>query len=210
MNNDDLVINIKNKAPFYLDNSNRDEKILNAMRMVDRKDFLPESSKHLAYEDVPLPIGYNQTCSQPSMVAFMLDKLEIKPNNKILEVGAGCGYASAIASILCKPEGIVYAVEIIKELSDLARRNLAPYMENIVLLNMDGSKGLPQYAPYDRIFLSAGVPKNFNNKIFLDQLKDNGILIYPESYGNLYKFKKLKNKIYSEVFYGVSFVPLIC
>lgn len=210
MNNDDLVNNIRKRAPFYLDSSNRDEKVLNAIRLVDRKLFLPESSKSLAYEDVPLPIGYNQTCSQPSMVAFILDKLEIRANNKILEIGSGCGYAAAIASILCRPEGMVYAVEIIKELVDFARANLASYIENIILLKKDGSKGLPEYAPYDRIFLSAGVPKNFNNKILLDQLKDNGILIYPECYGNLYKFKKNRDKIYSEVFYGVSFVPLIC
>ena len=209
MDNNSLIDNVQRRAVFYLDNKNRDIRVLNAMRRVDRKDFLPEYSKPLAYEDIPVPIGYGQTCSQPSMVAFMLDKLEIKPGNKILEIGAGCGYASAIASILCKPDGMVYAVEIIPELYEFARINLASFMENIVLLNTNGSKGLEDYKPFDRIFLSAGVGKNFNNKIFLEQLSDNGILLYPETYGNLYKFKKEKNKIYNEVFYGVSFVPLV-
>lgn len=208
-NNDILVENVEKRAPFYLDNKPRDKRVLDAMRRVDRKLFLPESSRSLAYEDIPLPIGYNQTCSQPSMVAFILDELEIKENSKILEIGSGCGYADAIASILCKPAGIVYAIEIIKELYEFARRNLASYMENIVLLNKNGSKGLIEYAPFDRIFLSAGVGKNFNNKILLDQLNEGGILIYPETYGNLYKIKKEKGKILTEIFYGVSFVPLV-
>lgn len=209
MSNDILIEIIKKKAPFYLDNSERDKRVLDTMRRVDRISFLPHSSRSLAYEDIPVPIGYNQTCSQPSMVAFILDKLEIKPGNKILEIGAGCGYASAIASLLCKPDGMVYAVEIIKELYEFARMNLSSYMENIVLLNKNGAKGLIEYAPFDRIFLSAGVNKSFNNRIFLDQINDGGILIYPETYGNLYKFKKIKGKIYTEIFYGVSFVPLV-
>lgn len=211
MTNDNMtLINIiKNRAPLYLDNIKRDEKVLEAMKLIDRIKFLPPSIKNYAYEDRPLPIGYNQTCSQPSMVAFMLDKLQIKPGNKILEIGAGCGYASAIASILCKPNGMVYSSEIIPELAEIMRYNLAEYMENIQIFSEDGSSGFEEYAPFDRILISAGVAsKNFNKNILLKQLKIGGILLYPETYGNIYVVKKEEKNESIETFFGVSFVPL--
>lgn len=207
--NASLINHIRLKATMYLDDKPRNEKVLEAMLRVDRKNFLPDAVKNIAYEDVPLPIGYGQTCSQPSMVAFMLDKLEIKEGNKILEIGAGCGYAAAIASILCGPTGIVYASEIIPELAEFMRMNLASYIENIVILAKDGSEGFPEYAPFDRILISAGVAsKNFNPDILINQLSDNGILLYPETYGNIYVIKKEGRNIKKTTYYGVSFVPL--
>ena len=209
-NNNDLINIIKNKSPMYLDNLKRNQHVLDAMLKIDRKNFLPSSVKKNAYQDTPLPIGYNQTCSQPSMVAFMLDKLNIKNNDTILEIGAGCGYASAIASILCQPSGMVYASEIIPELTELMQTNLAPFIKNIKILKEDGSAGFLQYAPFDKIFISAGVSsKNFNENILLSQLSENGILLYPESYGNIYVIKKEKKKLLKKNYYGVSFVPLI-
>lgn len=207
--NKELIDFIRMKANRYLDNIKRNEKILEAMLKIDRIFFLPSSVKKFAYEDTPLSIGYNQTCSQPSMVAFMLDKLDIKPGNKILEIGAGCGYAAAIASQLCKPDGSVYASEIIPELVSQMRMNLAPFIENIDIIAEDGSAGFPEYAPYHRIFISAGVAsRNFDENILLDQLTDNGILLYPENYGNIYVLKKNKDKITRDRYYGVSFVSL--
>ncbi len=207
--NNELINFIKNRANKYLDNIQRDEKILDAMLKVDRIDFLPYSVKNFAYEDTPLSIGYNQTCSQPSMVAFMLDKLNIKPGNKILEIGAGCGYAAAIASELCKPDGIVYASEIVPELAQQMRINLTSYIDNVIILAEDGSMGFPQYAPFDRIFISAGVAsRNFNENILIEQLNNNGILLYPENYGNIYVVKKSKDKLIKDRYYGVSFVSL--
>ena len=207
--NKELVNFIRMKANRYLDNIKRDEKILDAMIVIDRMNFLPSSVKKFAYEDTPLSIGYNQTCSQPSMVAFMLDKLNIQPGNKILEIGAGCGYAAAIAAQLCKPDGFIYASEIIPELVSQMRMNLAPYIENIEILPEDGSAGFPEYAPFDRIFISAGVAsRNFDETILLNQLTDNGILLYPENYGNIYVLKKNKDKIIRDRYYGVSFVSL--
>jgi protein-L-isoaspartate(D-aspartate) O-methyltransferase len=208
--NFELVQLIESRASSYLDSEPRNKNILEAMRKVDRMNFLPSSVKNIAYQDTPLPIGYGQTCSQPSMVAFMLDKLEIKKGNTILEIGAGCGYAAAIASLLCQPTGIVYASEIIPELAEIMRMNLAQYMEKIIIISEDGSAGFLQYAPFDRIFISAGVTtRNFNEKILLSQLADNGILLYPESYGNIYKVSKISEDNYDrETYHGVSFVPL--
>ncbi|HNZ27242.1 MAG TPA: protein-L-isoaspartate O-methyltransferase [Spirochaetota bacterium] len=209
MSNKNLVDLIRTRSVYYLEKKPRDERVLEAMSRVDRKDFLPELSKNFAYKDSPIPIGFNQTCSQPSMVAFYMDILNIKPGNKILEIGSGCGYASAVASLLCRPGGEVYAVEIVKELAELSRTNLSPYMENIAIFEKDGSVGLKKHSPYDRIFLSAGVNlSRFNENILLEQLNVDGILVYPECYGNLFKITKRKGRLEKETFYGVSFVPL--
>lgn len=207
--NYDLVEQIKNRASMYLDTQERNQNVIDALLKVDRRNFLPQTVKKMAYEDAPLPIGYDQTCSQPSMVAFMLDKLDIKKGNKILEIGAGCGYAAAAASILCGQEGKVYASEIINELAEQMRNNLAGFMENIITISADGSCGFKEYAPFDRIFISAGVAsRNFNFNILLEQLNENGILLYPETYGNIYKITKKKDEIVTATYYGVSFVPL--
>ena len=206
--NKELINNIKARSTKYLDNLERDAKVLAVMQQIDRINFLPESSKQFAYIDTPVSIGYNQTCSQPSMVAFMLDKLSIKAGNKILEIGAGCGYAAAIASELCKPGGVVFASEIVPELASQMKINLA-YYNNIEILSEDGSMGFPDYAPFDRIILSAGVSsKNFDEKILLDQLTNGGILLYPENYGNIYLIKKNNGDISKSTYYGVSFVSL--
>jgi protein-L-isoaspartate(D-aspartate) O-methyltransferase len=207
--NTTLINIIRNKSKMYLDNLPRNEKVLEAMLKVDRMQFLPASVRNYAYEDRPVPIGFNQTCSQPSMVAFMLDKLDIKPGNKILEIGAGCGYAAAIACHLCAPDGIIYASEIIVELANFMRANLAQYSERIIVLAEDGSMGFKEYAPFDRILISAGVASNkFDRNILLDQLVDGGILLYPETYGNIFLIKKDKDTFINETYFGVSFVPL--
>ncbi|HZK19421.1 MAG TPA: hypothetical protein VFC68_01710, partial [Treponemataceae bacterium] len=99
--NTTLIDLIRKRACHYLDETKRNERVLEKMLEVDRADFLPENVRQYAYLDKPVAIGYNQTCSQPSMVAFILDKLNIQPGNKILEIGSGCGYAAAIASKLC-------------------------------------------------------------------------------------------------------------
>jgi protein-L-isoaspartate(D-aspartate) O-methyltransferase len=208
-NNEDLVEEIKQKAPYYIDGFPRDIRVLEAMLKIDRIDFLPPQEKKYAYEDHPVPIGQSQTCSQPSMVAFMLDKLNIKTGNIVLEIGSGCGYAAAVASKLCGRSGFVYACEIVPELADKMRYNLASFMENIKIIADDGSSGFPQYAPFDRIFISAGVTgTSFKESILLEQLAENGILLYPEAYGNIYKIIKNDKDFLRETYYGVSFVPL--
>lgn len=207
-NNKELVNYIRMRSNNYLDSISRSQRILDAFYQVDRIDFLPNASKELAYIDSPVSIGFGQTCSQPSMVAFMLDKLEIEKGNRILEIGSGCGYSAVIAYFLSQPKGIVYATEIKEELFPLLKKNCSPY-KAIKIFAKDGSTGLKKYAPFDRIFISAGVTgSSFQEEILLEQLTDNGILLYPENYGNMYKIKKEGNKYKRTTFYGVSFVPL--
>lgn len=210
MNNRELVKIIKEKSTFYLDNEVCSERVLKAMLAVDRADFIPGFYIRDVYIDAPLPIGYGQTCSQPSMVAFMLDKLKIERGNKILEIGGGCGYAAAVAAHLTGSSGVVYTSEIIEPLSIKLKANVvtAGY-DNVVVLNSDGSEGFPEFAPYDRIFLSAGVSSHFEYEKLIDQLAVGGSIIFPERYGNLYLIHKgEKGQTESEAFYGVSFVPL--
>lgn len=210
MDNSGLIKVVREKSSYYLDNDLCSEKVLEAMEVVDRADFIPGFYIRDVYIDAPLPIGYGQTCSQPSMVAFMLDKLKIRRGDKILEIGGGCGYAAAIAANLVGSEGMIYTCEIIEALAIKLRANLvtAGY-DNVVVLNEDGSAGFEEFAPFDKIFLSAGVSRHFKEELLLGQLAEGGRLLYPERYGNLFLVEKLKGgEVQNSAFYGVSFVPL--
>ena len=121
--NEELVELVKYRADSYLGGGSRNGRVLGAMRALDRAAFLPPQSRIDAYRDEPAAIGLGQTCSQPSMVAFMLDKLDIRPGSRVLEVGAGCGYAAALIALLCSPGGSVVAAEILPELAAMARVN---------------------------------------------------------------------------------------
>lgn len=209
MNNDELVDLVCRTASSYLDGTMRTARVLEALKRVDRASFLPPAVRHRAYFDEALPIGNGQTCSQPSMVAFMLDKLDIVLGHRILEIGAGSGYAAVLASILCFPGGTVFASEILPELADALSSNCAEMGGRIVVLGSDGSEGYPEYGPFDRIFLSAGVRKeSFKTEPLLAQIVDNGILLYPEERGCLYRIKRTGNSKTVESYHGVSFVSL--
>jgi protein-L-isoaspartate(D-aspartate) O-methyltransferase len=200
-----LIKSIQERSPHYLNSKEVSGRILEAMRQCDRMNFLPVDSAGSAYEDIPLPIGEGQTCSQPSMVAFMLDQLEIEPGHRLMEIGAGSGWASAIASRLAES---VIAIEINPALFENLQMRLKAY-PNVIPLLTDGSAGYPDQAPYDRIFLSAGVDStHFNPEILLNQLTPEGILLYPEQHGSLFKLIKSREGLRREAFYGVSFVPL--
>lgn len=204
-----LVELIRSKAEHYLDTARRDETVLKAMREVDRAWFLPFPLRDFAYRDEPLPIGCDETTSQPSMVAFILDKLQIRPGHRILEVGSGCGYAAAVASRLCGDAGKVYACEVIAELALQMRSHLKKGYDNVHILVGDGSQGFPELAPFDRIFLSAGVVSgSFDRSVLIDQLTESGKLIYPEASGNLYLIEKDGAVLKTTPYYGVRFVPL--
>jgi len=149
------------------------KEILNAFEKVKRENFLPNELKSQAYEDTALPIGNKQTISQPYTIAVMLSMLELKPNQKILEVGSGCGYVLALLSKIVKE---VYGIEIIKELADKSRQNLKNY-PNVEVYNKNGKDGLKEHSPYDKILISAACKKI--PKTLLSQLKQNGILVAP-------------------------------
>jgi protein-L-isoaspartate(D-aspartate) O-methyltransferase len=152
-----------------------DPDVLQAMEEVDRSLFVPEEQQDKAYEDRPLPIGKDQTISQPYIVAYMAEQLQLKKAEKVLEVGTGCGYNAAVVSRLVKQ---VYSVEIIEWLADLAKENLAKTgYKNITTKHGDGYSGWKEEAPFDAIFLTAAPPSI--PKPLKDQLKIGGRLLAP-------------------------------
>jgi Protein-L-isoaspartate carboxylmethyltransferase len=216
--NAELVEFVRLRASSYLGGAVRDGRVLEAMRSVDRALFLQPSARRAAYLDEPVDIGSRQTCSQPSMIAFMLDALRLRPGLRVLEVGSGSGYAAALLALLVSPEGAVTSLEILPELALRARANLVaasstgprlgPLAEVEVLL-ADGSRGLPSRGPYDRILLSAGAVRGrFDEAPLLSQLAELGILLYPEERGNLYRLTRSASGLVRDRWPGVAFVPL--
>jgi len=153
----------------------RSRRVIKAFEDVPRENFLPDSLKGLAYSDTPLPIPGGQTISAPHMVAVMSEYLDVKANHKILEIGTGSGYQAAILSRMAL-RGKVYTLEVVLELTDFAKKNLAGY-KNVRVFSGDGSIGLPEYALYDRIIATAGCPGI--PRPWMDQLKEGGRIVAP-------------------------------
>jgi len=189
------------------DRGNRKE-ILEVMGKVDRKDFISEGNSDEVYEDHPLSIGYGQTISQPYTVAFMLQELELKKGDKVLEIGTGSGWNAALISGIIGEKGKIYSAEIVKELAEKAKEKLKNY-KNIVVLNTDASYGLAEYAPYNKIILTAAPNKIAEE--FKEQLADEGILLAPvgEYAQKLIKLTKRKNKFIEMEKGDFLFVPLV-
>lgn len=178
--------------------------IINAFAKVRREDFVPENLVAYAYEDMALPLEDGSTISQPSTVAFMLMLLEPKQGHKILELGSGSGYALALISEIIK-EGKLYGVEIIERLA-IKSKNLLARDSNIQILNRDGSNGLPEFAPYDRILISASCPEIPYH--LLNQLKENGIIVAAVRQ-SIVQIKREGDKFAIKEYPGFAFVPLI-
>ena len=152
-----------------------DQKVLSAIEKVPREAFIPESFHDQAYENTALPIGLGQTISQPSVVGFMTQALEVGPRMKVLEIGTGCGYQAAVLSGMCRR---IYSIERFKELFRLAQNRLSELRFNNVTIKWgDGLEGWPEQAPFDRMILTAGI-KELPNYLF-DQMADDGIVIAP-------------------------------
>lgn len=185
------------------------ETVLTAMARVPREMFVPDQLRSRAYDDMPLPIGFNQTISAPHMVAIMCDLLDLRPGLVVLEVGGGCGYHAAVMADLVGIQGHVYSVERIPELVAQARKNLvAAGIKNVTMIEGDGSIGLPLHAPYDRISVAATAPSV--PEPLQQQLKPGGVMVLPVGLG----FQELvlvtrKNGFVTEEKMGVAFVPLI-
>ncbi|MFH2006303.1 MAG: protein-L-isoaspartate(D-aspartate) O-methyltransferase [bacterium] len=153
----------------------RDERVLEAMRVVPRHRFVPSDRLRDAYADHPLPIGRGQTISQPYMVARMTELVRPQQTHRILEVGAGSGYQTAILARLCRH---VYAVERIEELTDRARRLLADLeIENVTLITGDGTLGWPEEGLFDGVLVAAGAPDV--PAPYVRQLAGGGRLVIP-------------------------------
>jgi len=186
-----------------------DERVLNAMRKVRREKFIPASLGDRAYGNYPLPIGENQTISQPYIVALMTQALAIKPSDKVLEIGTGSGYQAAILAELAS---VVYTVERLETLSSRARTNLySQGYNNIFLIVGDGTAGLPEYAPYDKIMVTAAAPAVPES--LLSQLGKGGKLVVPVGSRFVQDLqlieKALNGRIYKSSLGGCRFVPLI-
>ena len=185
------------------------DKVLQAMTRVPREIFVPEEIRSRAYDDTPLPIGHGQTISAPHMVAIMCDILDLQMGMNILEIGGGSGYHSAIMAEIIGPDGHVYSVERVPELVGQARENLRlAGILNVTVVEGDGSAGLPEHAPYDRISVAATAPSV--PEPLKDQLKKGGKLVIPVGVG----YQELllvtrKNGFVVEEKMGVVFVPLI-
>lgn len=153
----------------------RDPRVLAAMRAVPREHFIDGALALRAYEDRPLPIGHGQTISQPYVVARMAELAGLRGGERVLEIGAGCGYASAVLARLVAQ---VYAVEIIPDLASLAQRKLAQLgVKNVQIECFDGGVGWPEHAPYDAVLVAAGAPRV--PALLLHQLADGGRLVIP-------------------------------
>lgn len=177
---------------------------------VKREEFVPDHFKHYAYVDSPLEIGHGQTISAPHMVAIMVEGLDIKKGQKILEVGAGSGYHAAIVSKLVGNKGHVYTIERYSSLAENAKKSLESCgIKNVTIEIGDGSEGLPKYAPFDRIYVTCAAPDI--PPLLIDQLKNDGKLMVPvgKVVCQLELIEKKNDKLHSKNLGGCAFVPLV-
>jgi protein-L-isoaspartate(D-aspartate) O-methyltransferase len=153
----------------------KDARVLDAMRRVPRHEFVPEERRSQAYFDSPLPIGHGQTISQPYIVAFMTQALEISPEHRVLEIGTGSAYQAAILATLAKE---VYTIEIVAPLAERARETLTRLgYRNVQVRSGNGYFGWPEQAPFDRIMVTAA-PDEVPSAL-VEQLKVNGLMAIP-------------------------------
>ncbi len=185
----------------------RDERILEALDAVPRHEFVPETQQKNAYEDHPLPIGYDQTISQPYIVAYMTDALNLTSMDRVLEVGTGSGYQAAVLAELVDS---VYTIEIVRPLCESARKRLKRlHYDNVHARCGDGYQGWTEYAPFDAIIVTAAAPHI--PRPLVDQLATGGRLIIPvgDYYQELMLYHKSSNgKLESKRLIAVRFVPL--
>ena len=186
------------------------EKIERAFLDTPRELFVPDHIKKYAYLDTPLEIGQGQTISAPHMVAIMVEALDLKKGQKVLEIGAGSGYHAAIVANIVGKNGHVYTVERFSVLAESAKKNLEnAKIKNVTIEVGDGSEGFSKYSPYDRIYVTCAAPDI--PQPLIDQLKDTGKLLIPvgQMICNLELIEKIGDKIKTKNLGGCAFVPLV-
>jgi protein-L-isoaspartate(D-aspartate) O-methyltransferase len=187
----------------------KDPNALTAMQVVPRHAFVRETEERYAYADQPLPIGYEQTISQPYIVAFMTEALKLKPNSKVLEIGTGSGYQAAVCAEICRE---VYTIEIVEELAQVAEKHLKELgYQNVFVKAGDGYFGWPEHAPFDAIIGTAAAGRI--PEPLIEQLKPGGRMILP--YGSPDSFQYLvlitkdrEGKLQKSSVMPVRFVPM--
>ena len=185
------------------------KRVLTAMEKVDRGKYIRGTFEDRAYEDTPLPIACGQTISQPSIVALMTEALDVQPRHKVLEIGTGSGYQAAILSQLARR---VYTVDRHRRLVKAAREVFeAENISNIIAFTADGSRGLPEQAPFDRIVLTAASEDPPGP--LLAQLRIGGIMVLPvgqsDAVQTLVKVTKTDEGLNYQELRAVRFVPLL-
>ena len=188
----------------------KDVGVLKAVQKVEREKFVPEKYRDLAYSDNPLPIGHQQTISQPYIVAYMTEHLQVSKSHNVLEIGTGSGYQAAI---LAEMAHHVFTIEIIPELAESAEKVLMELAyENITVRTGDGYKGWPEEAPFDRIMVTAA-PNEIPEKL-VEQLAPNGRMILPVGGSIFAQYLWLVQKdkegiVTKEKILAVRFVPMV-
>ncbi|HKK20150.1 MAG TPA: protein-L-isoaspartate(D-aspartate) O-methyltransferase [candidate division Zixibacteria bacterium] len=188
----------------------KDQAVLDAMRTVPRQLFVPEDLRAQAYNDGPLPIGHDQTISQPFIVASMTEHLELTHRSRVLEIGTGCGYQAAVLAEIAKD---VFTVELVPELQQSAIQLFRQlHYRNVISKQGDGSLGWPEHAPYDGIIVTAAAPRI--PEALIDQLAMNGVMVLPiedAEYGGqeLIKVRKTTGGLVKRSLYQVRFVPML-
>jgi protein-L-isoaspartate(D-aspartate) O-methyltransferase len=185
-----------------------DERVLQAMAAIPRHLFVPADLRVYAYQDRPLPLGHDQTISQPYIVAYMSASLALSGDETVLEIGTGSGYQAAVLSRLAKR---VYSIEIIPELAETARQRLATLgYDNVTVIVGDGNRGWAAAGPYDAIMVTAAAPQV--PPVLLDQLAEGGRIVLPVKQGeeqHLLRLHKEDGKVMQEALGLVRFVPLV-
>ena len=194
---------------LYLQKSGvlKTKNIISAFKAIDRADFVPSEYKNFAYEDEALHTLHGQTISQPAVVAFMLELLEPKLGERILDVGSGSGWTTTLLSKIVGAKGNVYGVEIVPELISYGQANIAKYNVHASITAAQDTMGLKDEAPFDKILVSASgssIPQPL-----LDQLKIGGIMVIPIHEAIWKVEKKTISKTVIDKYDGFVFVPLI-
>lgn len=182
--------------------------IIKAFNSIDRRDFVPQKFYDDAYGDFPLTLAHGQTISQPTTVAFMLELLQAQTRDKILDVGSGSGWTTALLASIVGVKGKVYGVELLPELVRLGNDNLSKYnFSQAEIVQAGKTLGIPQKAPFDKILVSAA--SEYLPEELTDQLKEGGSMVIPVKQA-IWKIKKIKRgALKIEKYEGFIFVPLI-
>jgi protein-L-isoaspartate(D-aspartate) O-methyltransferase len=181
-----------------------------AFLTLPREAFLPPDQQPYAYVDTPLQIGQGQTISAPHMIAIMCEALDLHPGQHVLEIGTGSGYHAAIVATIIKPTGHIYTIERHHHLAQTAQENLnRTHITNATVETGDGSKGLPEHQPYDRIYVTAAAPHT--PPPLIKELKEDGKLLVPvgDMYCDLILTEKQHGTTQSKSLGGCVFVPLV-
>ena len=186
-----------------------DRRVLEAMEKVPREIFVPEGARAEAFEDRPVPIGHGVTISQPYIVGYMTEALKVEASHRVLEIGTGCGYQTAVLAELAAR---VYSIEVIPELAARARATLEGLgYTNVVIRTGDGHQGWPDEAPFDRILGAAAATEVPSDLV--DQLADGGIMVLPIErplgWQELQVLRKRDGRMSTESTLPVRFVPMI-